>query len=153
MRKMYTQNNYVPYKSIIPPQAIIHSGISALSTMRGGHEFIFTLMLVKMDFKIPTTAQVHFAIIKLCTLRHSSHMICKPILSQSLHKYCNGVEWSKDKTQAAESIKWRHSGKGISRVGCCGLGRVSLNLLWSRVAPLILLSQRQSCTGVASSTG
>ena len=21
--------------------------------------------------------------------------------------YCNGVEWSKDRTQAAESIKWR----------------------------------------------
>ena len=28
-------------------------------------------------------------------------------------------------------------------------GPWSLNLLWSRVAPLILLSQRQSCNGVA----
>ena len=26
--------------------------------------------------------------------------------STTYHK-CNGVEWSKDKTQAAESIKWR----------------------------------------------
>ena len=32
-------------------------------------------------------------------------------------------------------------------------GPWSLNLLWSRVAPLILLSQRQSCNGVAWSTG
>ena len=29
-------------------------------------------------------------------------------------------------------------------------GPWSLNLLWSRVAPLILLSQRQSCNGAAS---
>lgn len=65
MRKMYTQNNYVPYKSVIPPQAIIHSDVSARSTVRGGHEFIFSLTLAKMDFKILTTAQVHFGMIKL----------------------------------------------------------------------------------------
>ena len=29
------------------------------------------------------------------------------LLSQAHIYICNGVEWSKDRTQAAESIKWR----------------------------------------------
>ena len=37
---------------------------------------------------------------------------------------------------------------GRHQLGCLlRSGQWSLNLLWSRVAPLILLSQRQSCNG------
>ena len=32
---------------------------------------------------------------------------CSVILSKNRPSSCNGAEWSKDKTQAAESIKWR----------------------------------------------
>ena len=40
----------------------------------------------------------------LCT--SYNHAPCH-FMQSHIRKVCNGVEWSKDKTQAAESIKWR----------------------------------------------
>ena len=33
--------------------------------------------------------------------------VAAPLILLSQRQSCNGAEWSKDKTQAAESIKWR----------------------------------------------
>ena len=42
-----------------------------------------------------------------CCLCEDRSRVAAPLILLSQRQSCNGVEWSKDKTQAAESIKWR----------------------------------------------
>ena len=42
-----------------------------------------------------------------CCLCEDRSRVAAPLILVSQRQSCNGVEWSKDRTQAAESIKWR----------------------------------------------
>ena len=42
-----------------------------------------------------------------CCLCEDRSRVAAPLILLSQRQSCNGAEWSKDKTQAAESIKWR----------------------------------------------
>ena len=54
-------------------------------------------MCVLLRLLICTTVRAHIIVVEVL-YKHNK---------VNYYYYCNGVEWSKDRTQAAESIKWR----------------------------------------------
>ena len=57
---------------------------------------------------LPPLSDAKSATQEVCWLSEWSFLKVNPLPFVGLYNYvCNGAEWSKDKTQAAESIKWR----------------------------------------------